>query len=572
MFQKHLTILASVVLLNAACADAADDGPKAKTKESPGKDVFGLSKVWSLHIEMTEKEYQAMQPPGGGMGFPGFGGPMPKQPEKKDGARDSDRSVFGTEFPWAHAELTVDGKTYKNVGIRYKGNSTYMTSARNLKRPLKIELDHYDANLRFHGLKTINLHPGVFDPSKGREALAYTVFRAAGVPAPRTAFAEVTITVPGKYTRELVGLYTLTEQVDKNFLKDRFKTSKGVLMKPERLRGLDYLGEDWERYKTTYQPKHDATKEEQKRIISFIKLVNQGSDEEFNKQIASYLDIEAFLRFLAVNSLLANLDSFFTIGHNYYLYLNPQTNRLVFIPWDVDLSMGNFAFMGTPEQQMDLSLTHPYAGTNKLTERLLAMKDVADQYQRILKDLTANCFAKEQLLKDIEAIEKVTKEPLTKEAKAVAARREGGRFGPPGGMFGRTPPDLRAFVDKRLASAEAQLAGKSKGYVPAGFGFGGGPGGGGGFGMGPGGGGGFGMGNALARSLMEALDGNKDGKVTEAELEFGMRKLFKDWDKDKNGTLDEKEIADGLRQLVPAPKLNPPGFGPPKERPKGERP
>ena len=180
MSQQLFTILTSILLFAANFADAADDNTKAKAKETPGANLFGMSRLWSIHIEVSEKEYQAMQPPGGGMGFPAFGGPMPKQPEKKvDGARQSDRSVFGTEFPWSHAELTIDGRTYKNIGIRYKGNSTYMTSARSLKRPLKIELDHYDADQRLHGLKSINLHPGVFDPSKGREALAYAVFRAA---------------------------------------------------------------------------------------------------------------------------------------------------------------------------------------------------------------------------------------------------------------------------------------------------------------------------------------------------------------------------------------------------------
>ena len=39
--------------------------------------------------------------------------------------------------------------------------------------------------------------------------------RAAGVPAPRTAYAEVTLTVPGKFDREYLGLYTVIEQVDK---------------------------------------------------------------------------------------------------------------------------------------------------------------------------------------------------------------------------------------------------------------------------------------------------------------------------------------------------------------------
>src|SRR5262249_3459174 len=70
----------------------------------------------------------------------------------------------------------------------------------------------------------------------------------------------------------------------------------------------------------------------------------------------------------------------------------------------------------------------------------------------------------------IEAIEKVTKEPLAKEKKTAAARKEGpGGFGPPGGP---PPPDLRTFADKRTASVAAQLAGKSKGFVPQSVGFG----------------------------------------------------------------------------------------------------
>ena len=39
-----------------------------------------------------------------------------------------------------------------------------------------------------------------------------------------------------------------------------YKTDKGLLMKPERVRGLDHLGDDWSRYLNTYQPKREATK------------------------------------------------------------------------------------------------------------------------------------------------------------------------------------------------------------------------------------------------------------------------------------------------------------------------
>ena len=118
--------------------------------------------------------------------------------------------------------------------------------------------------------------------------------------------------MPGKYDKEHVGVYMVVESVDKNFLKLHYKNNTGLLMKPERLRGLDHLGDDWARYKDTYQPKRDATKDESKRVIDFTKLVNTAPDAQFNKEIASYLDVDAFLTFMAATAIVSNLDSFFT--------------------------------------------------------------------------------------------------------------------------------------------------------------------------------------------------------------------------------------------------------------------
>src|SRR5262249_29679006 len=161
------------------------------------------------------------------------------------------------------------------------------------------------------------------------------------------------------------------------------------------VRGLEYLGDDWARYKERYKPKHDPSPKEAQRLIDFAKLVNRGDDEQFRKEVGSYLDVEEFLRFVAATALVVNMDSFFSMGHNYYIYLNPETNKFVYIPWDLDLSLGGFPMMGGADQQLDLSLTHPHPGENKLIDRLLAMKDVNDKYQRLLKELASGAFAKE---------------------------------------------------------------------------------------------------------------------------------------------------------------------------------
>lgn len=557
------TMLGLAWLLNQA---AAQDSTKKDAKKSnaeksaAAKDVFGLDKVHQFHLELAAKEYEKMQQVVSKMPFFGAPGKAPakapekgpeKAPEKPAEPPDIHKgNGFGTEFPWAHADLIADGQTLKNVGLRYKGNASYLASAKGAKRNFKIGLEHYEEELRYHGMKTLNLNAGALDATRAREALAYSVFRAAGLAAPRTAFAEVTLTVPGKYDREYLGLYTFVEQVDKTFLKQHFKSGKGLLMKPERMRGIDYFGEDWERYKERYLPKDEPTPAEAKRVIDFARLVNKSGDEQFAQEIASYVEVEQFLRFLAVNALISNLDSLMGTGHNYYLYLNPANNKFAFIPWDLDLSLAGFPMGGTADQQAELSLAHPHMGQHRLIDRVLAIKEHQEKYQQILKDLSATCFTKEKLLKDLDTIEKVTKELLPKEKKAVEARKEtAGGFGPLGGLFGRSPMDLRTFLQKRAESVEAQVAGKSKGITPT-MGFGAG---------GPGGPGRFGIGNLVAKPLLEALDADKDAKVSREELTAGAKKFFEDADKDKKGALDEKQLAEGLNRIIPRP----PGFGPP---------
>lgn len=455
----------TLLLSSQSVRSSSSDDPKLAPQNTETSDSFSSTKAWSIHLEIPAKEYDAMQPP-----FVGGFGPPPKKEEKKDDKkRASEKNLFGTNFPWVEATFSADGKTLKKVGIRYAGDITYFVSARGLKRPFKIAFDKF-SDQQFNDSAAIQLHAMPLDPAKAREVLACSVFRAAGVPAPRTAFAEVTLTVPGKYDKEYLGLYTVVENVDARFFAARFGSDKGLALKPFGVRGIDFLGDDWDRYKGQYQPQREATKDEAARVIAFAKLVNQATDDEFKKHIDSFIDVEAFLRFLAANALTSNLESFFALGHNYTLYLDPKTNKFHFIPGDLEFSFANFLLMGTADQLMDLSVMKPYPGTNKLPDRLLAIKEVNDKYQKLLKELTATVFTKDQLLKDAEAIEQVTKEIRDKEKKAADARKEPAPgFGGPAGM-GPQPPDIKTFATKRTESVAAQIAGKSKGYAPQQFG------------------------------------------------------------------------------------------------------
>ena len=176
--------------------------------------------------------------------------------------------------------------------------------------------------------------------------------------------------------------------------------------------------------------------------------------------------MDAFLRFMAVTALEVNMDSFFTLGHNYCLYLHPDTNKFHFIPWDLDRTFANFPIFGTPEQLMDLSITKP-AQQNRLADRLMAIKEVRGRYEEIVKEIAAVAFSKKRLMDELNSFEAATKDILVRERKAAAARREGGQagFGPPG-MFGSVP-EIKPFMEKRTESVAAQLGGQEQGIRAA---------------------------------------------------------------------------------------------------------
>ncbi len=572
-FWRVFTILLAIV--GPVAAD--ESGTRGATAPSPGtgaaEEIFGLTKVHQFHLQISAKDYAAMEPagggfpfgpggggpggPGGGRGGPGRGGPGGPGGPGAFGP-DAGAGKFGFEFEYVHGDFQAEGETFKDVGVRYKGNGTYMVSSRAAKRSFKIDFDLYNGKQRFHGARKLNLNNGVMDPTKVHEALGYVVFRNAGVPAPKTAFAEVRLTVPGRYDAEYLGLYTVVEQVDKAFLKTHFQNAKGLLLKPEGIRGVPYLGDDPAAYEKPYNAKSGGSPEEWQRLMEFTKLVNRGDDEQFRKEIGAYLDVDGFVRFLAANVILSSFDGFIGMGHNYYMYLSPTTDKFVFFPWDLDLAFGGFPMFGSPEQRMDLSIEHPHLGDNKLIDRLLAMPAVKEAYRAKVRELAEEDFAGGKLGQEMEAVEAMTKDLLAKDKKAAENRREASEFnfGPPG--MGPPPVSLKTFIEKRSASVMAQLAGKNKGYVPA-MGFGppgmGGPGGG-------------GPGQQLARPALDVADLNKDGKLSPEEVQAAANVLFRKWDKDGNGALDEKEIEAGINSLVPGPQFGPPGGGPPG-RPKG---
>jgi len=100
------------------------------------------------------------------------------------------------------------------------------------KRSFKVDLKEYVKGQSLAGVTKLNPHSAVTDASWMNEVLSYRVYREAGVVAPRSAFARVYVSVPGKYEKKYFGLYSLIEELDGNFAEENYKTKDGLFLKP----------------------------------------------------------------------------------------------------------------------------------------------------------------------------------------------------------------------------------------------------------------------------------------------------------------------------------------------------
>ncbi len=537
-----------------------------------------------------------------GFGPPGNGGPGNGGPglglQGPEGKRNGLASAMGIEFTYVHADLDFEGQIFSDVGVRYKGNGTFMESRNSLKRSLKVDLGKYTKGRHLAGITKLNLHNNVTDSSWMNEVLAYRLYRDAGVPAPRTAYARVFATVPGKFDRQYLGLYSLVEDVDRSFIEKRFGTKRGALFKPVTPSLFADLGDDWGKYKQTYDPKTPLFEEETRRMIEFCRLVTKASDTDFAGRIEEFLDVKEFARFMAVMVYLSDMDGILGPGQNLYLYLHPKTQLIEFIPWDQDHSFGQFAMRGTQQQRENLSLLKPWQGDNRFLERMFQLDVFRKAYLGRMREYSQTIFEPDRFRTQVDelaavlrpAIQEESAEKLTRFETVVAgnsvqsapfggfgqagrdvtmrsgrptqgqAKQERSRFGGPPRFFEPVKP-IKPFVKLRTTSVLDQLAGKSGGQTIAGFGFGGprpgGPGG-------PGGVGGFGPGNFLAPALLRALGGGENETVAKEKFTQGFARLFDAWNSDKTGSLTEEQLRNGInKDLWPFQAGPPAGFGPP---------
>lgn len=263
-----------------AASSTADDG------EDRSDELLTLDTIHDLHLELDEGAMASL-------------------------AVEERKYVIGA---FRHGDTRLE-----NVAIRFKGHRT-MRDWRG-KPSFKVHFAREEKGRRYMGLGQIMLHNGVEDPTMLREALGNYVVRKLGVPTPRTGFARVFV------NGELFGLYVISEPADKAFLARHFGDPRGPLY--EGAYGCDVYPDD------VLEMEHERGDDPGRQHIRALAKAAQGGIDDWLHPERGPMDREAFLRFLAVDTLVADFDGY-RHGHNYLLYFEPSEARWYMLPWGLD--------------------------------------------------------------------------------------------------------------------------------------------------------------------------------------------------------------------------------------------
>ncbi len=338
---------------------------------------------------MGERPEGEMQPPAAG-----------ERPEMAQGNFAGGNNNAGalegddTNPIWVTATIEFEGGVWENVGLRFKGNSSLSSTWRNggSKFPLKLDFDQFEDEYpeiddqRFYGFKQLSLSSNFSDNSFLREKVAADIFRESGVPAAQTAFYEVYLDYGEGST--YLGLYTMVEVVDDTLIDIQFDDDSGNVYKPEGT-GATFAANSFS--ERSFDKETNQDEADYSDILALYDVLHSetriSDPASWRTELESVFEVDGFLHYLAINNIIQNWDTYGNMTHNYYLYNNPETGLLTWIPWDNNEALGLGKRSGT------LSLSMDEVSTNWPLIRYLTDDPVYNEiYTNYLAETVAGAF------------------------------------------------------------------------------------------------------------------------------------------------------------------------------------
>lgn len=312
-------------------------------------------------------------------------------------------------------DVVINGTTFKDVGLRTKGNSS-------LKQVSETESDRYSFRLKFDeyvegqtcfGLDTFVLNNIFGDHTYMKEYISYDILNFAGVDTPLFDYANISV------NGETWGLYLAIEAYNDSYLERVYNDTSGELYnvkmemggepnldRPDRNTpqqnnsskmmnqkdsggSLKYTDDQSTSYASIFENGVGKTTEEDyQKVIQALKALSNGEN------ISQYFDTEAIIKYLAAHTFVVNLDSYSSnMAQNYYLY--ESKGVLSVLPWDYNLSWGGFESsdstsvinfpIDTPVSQVEMT-------DRPLISQLLSDSQLLEDYHEVLSTIVAEYF------------------------------------------------------------------------------------------------------------------------------------------------------------------------------------
>ena len=302
------------------------------------------------------------------------------------------------------ADVTINGQTFQNVGIRPKGNTSLsQVSMQGSERySFKIEFDHYQDGQSCWGLDKLVLNNLISDATYLKEYFVYDMFAFLDTPASDYGMAEITV------NGEPWGIYIALEGVEESFLMRNFGTSAGELYKPENMADmgdkpdmgdipdaddmsdaddtsdkgdtpdmgdmpnmpggmsagggsdLNYTDDNLDSYEAIWEGTiTDTDDADHTRVVEALKKISEGD--------LSGVNVDLLCKYMAVQTFVVNLDSLSgNMTHNYYLY--KKDGQLTLIPWDYNLTWGGF-MSGDASDTINFAIDTPVSSGVSMEDR-----------------------------------------------------------------------------------------------------------------------------------------------------------------------------------------------------------
>lgn len=339
---------------------------------------------------------------------PRAGGFRSGRPEGGQPGIMPDGNMRGMDFgdtSYVSSMVTFNGETYNSVGFRYSGNSTLQNSWRSGTKKISFRLDFDEfedqdpatKDQRFYGFKQLSFKSNAMDSSYLREKAAGDIFLAAGVIAPQTAFYEVYVDY-GEGP-QYFGLYTAVEIVDDSLIQTAFSDDSGNVYKPEGTGAAFVEGTfNEESFEKQTNAKEADWGDIQALFHALHSDLHTSDPAVWRAGLEAVFDVDAFLRWLAVDTIMQNWDTYGTMAHNYYLYYDSADGQLTWIPWDNNMSLSASGGVGGPggrgARELDLTSV---SDQWPLIRYLIDDPTYLAKYQQYLKETIDGAFKPDTL-------------------------------------------------------------------------------------------------------------------------------------------------------------------------------